>query len=44
MVNNLKADGGDARLTVYEDLGHSAWGRAYADQDLWEWLLAQKKG
>lgn len=43
MVNNIKDDGGDARLTVYPDLGHRAWGRAYADPTLWSWLMSQKK-
>jgi predicted peptidase len=32
------------RLTIHEDLGHDAWTRAYAGQDLYDWLLSQRRG
>lgn len=40
LVNEI---GGHARLTIYPDLGHNCWDRAYADPALWEWMLSQKK-
>jgi predicted peptidase len=40
LVNEI---GGHARLTLYSDLGHNCWDRAYDDPALWEWILAQKK-
>ena len=43
MVDTLRAAGGNVRFTVYPDVGHDAWDRAYADKDLYEWLLAQKR-
>jgi predicted peptidase len=43
MVDAVNACGGRARLTVYEDAGHDAWSRAYADPELWRWLLAQRR-
>lgn len=29
----------DVRLTVHEDLGHNVWGRVYAGEDFYRWLL-----
>lgn len=43
LVDALTAAGGDARLTVYPDLGHDSWTRAYADPALFEWLLSQRR-
>ena len=40
LVNEI---GGHARLTIYPDLGHNCWDRAYDDPALWDWILAQKK-
>ncbi len=40
LVNEI---GGKARLTIYPDLGHNCWDRAYNDPALWDWILAQKK-
>jgi predicted peptidase len=40
LVNEI---GGHARLTIYPDLGHHCWNRAYDDPALWDWILAQKK-
>jgi predicted peptidase len=33
----------DVRFTILADLGHDAWHRVYAGQDLYDWLLRQKK-
>jgi predicted peptidase len=44
LVDGLKACGSTvARLTLYPDLGHNISSTAYADAELWEWLLAQEK-
>ena len=43
MVDALKAVGGKVRFTVYPDVGHNAWDRAYADPALYEWLTAQRR-
>jgi predicted peptidase len=43
MVDALKKNGGDARLTVYPEAGHDAWTATYDNPELYEWLLAQKR-
>jgi len=43
MVLALKSAGGRARLTIYDDLGHDCWTRAYEDPELWNWLFAQRR-
>ena len=43
MVGALKACGGNVRFTLYPDADHVAsWTRAYADPELYKWLLEQK--
>ena len=32
------------RLTIYPDVHHEAWERAYADEEMWAWLFSQKRG
>ncbi len=44
MVEALKKSGGDPKLTVYPDAGHDAWTETYANPQLYEWLLQQKRG
>lgn len=43
MVNAVKAAGGDAKLTVYPEVGHNAWDPAYDDAEMYAWLFAQKR-
>jgi len=33
----------DVRFTVEEDMGHDVWTRVYAGEDLYDWLLAQRR-
>lgn len=33
----------DLELAVYEDVGHDAWTRTYAEPELWRWLFAQRR-
>ena len=42
MVNKLNEFGYDFRFTKYENVGHEAWSKAYATDELNEWLLEQK--
>jgi predicted peptidase len=44
MVDDLREAGGDVRFTVYPELGHDAWTRAYEEPALYEWMLAQRRG
>lgn len=43
MVEALKAAGGKPRYTELEHVGHNSWDPAYAADDLYSWLFAQKK-
>jgi predicted peptidase len=43
MAKALKKVGGKAQLVVFEDVGHNAWEKAYADDGLYEWLLKHSK-
>ena len=38
----LERCGGNVRITIYPDIGHDAWSRAYEDPAVLEWLLAQR--
>lgn len=43
MVDAIRRAGGDARLTLYPDLGHDCWTRTYHDPELWSWLEGQSR-
>ena len=43
LIAALKAVGGSPKYTELADVGHESWDAAYATNDLYEWLLAQKK-
>lgn len=40
MVEALKAAGGDARYNEYAGVGHDSWNKAYAEPDLFPWMLS----
>ena len=42
-VGVLRAAGGDVRLTVYPDVGHESWERAYAGTELYDWFLRHRR-
>jgi predicted esterase len=44
MVNALKQAGGRVRFTPYPDRGHDCWTPTYANPELYEWMLKQKRG
>ena len=39
-----KAGGKKARLTLYPGVGHNSWSRAYANEEVYRWLLSHKSG
>ena len=44
LANELERAGHPAvRFTVHEDLGHDCWTRVYGGQDLYSWLLEQRR-
>jgi predicted peptidase len=45
MVEAIEAAGGTrAKLTIYEDVGHSSWYKAFKEPALYDWMLNQAKG
>ena len=42
-VEAVRRLGGQARLTIYEGVGHDSWRNAYAEDELWTWMLAQRR-
>lgn len=43
VIAALRAAGGAPRYTEYPNADHNSWDAAYADPELWKWLLAQKR-
>jgi predicted peptidase len=43
MVDAINACGGNARISVYPDVGHDVWNVAYADPQLYAWLLQHRR-
>lgn len=43
VVDAIKNKGGDVRSTIYQGVGHISWDRAYASDELWEWMLNQRR-
>ena len=43
MVKAIRAQGGNVEFTVYDDLAHCCWDRAYEQTDLIKWLASSKK-
>ena len=42
MIEALERCGASPRLTVYPDVGHNAWEKAYSDPALYDWLLGHR--
>jgi predicted peptidase len=40
MVDSVLEAGGNARLTVYPDVGHDSWTQTYDNPELYTWLLS----
>jgi predicted peptidase len=43
IVAALRSYGANVRYTVYADAGHDSWTQAYAEPDLYTWLLSQQR-
>ncbi|HEY9007920.1 MAG TPA: PA14 domain-containing protein [Ohtaekwangia sp.] len=43
LYNLLKSKGANPSYTLYPDLGHDTWNRAYGEADFFSWILAQNK-
>ena len=43
MTEAINRAGGNARLTLYDNVGHDCWIPAYSTPELFEWMLAQHK-
>lgn len=43
VIDALKAAGSTAKLTAYPGVGHASWDRAYRDEKLGAWFLAQTR-
>jgi predicted peptidase len=43
MVEALKKHGGTPKFTVYPEAEHDSWTETYANPELYEWLLQQKR-
>ncbi len=44
MVKAVNNNGGHAKLTIYPDVAHDAWTPAFADDEMWAWMFAQRRG
>ena len=42
MVDGVNKNGGNARLTLYENTSHNAWSPTFQNPEVWKWLLSQK--
>ena len=43
MVDKINFYGGNAKLTVYEGVGHDAWVPTYKSGEVFKWMLSHKK-
>ncbi len=43
MIEALRLQGSDAKITVYPDLAHDAWTQTYENAELYEWMLSQRR-
>jgi predicted peptidase len=42
MVDGVNKNGGDARLTIYENTEHNAWSPTFVNAEFWKWMLSQE--
>lgn len=43
MVEAIKKEGGNAKLTTYKGVGHNSWTKAYNEKELYKWFLSHSK-
>ncbi|MFO1451687.1 MAG: prolyl oligopeptidase family serine peptidase [Opitutaceae bacterium] len=44
LVDAIKAAGGKPRFTVYPEAEHDSWTETYANDEIYRWLFAQRRG
>jgi predicted peptidase len=42
MVDEVKAAGGDAKLTIYSEAEHDSWTQTYENPELYQWFLSHR--
>lgn len=43
MIEAIKAAGGHPRFTVYPQAGHDSWTETYANDEIYSWLMQQRR-
>jgi predicted peptidase len=43
MIDAIKAAGGNPRFTLYPEAGHDSWTETYANDEIYSWLLQQRR-
>jgi predicted peptidase len=43
VVDELRSIGNEPRFTVYENTGHDSWTETYNNDELYTWLMSQRK-
>ncbi len=43
MVNAVRHENGDVRLTVYPEAEHNSWAATYDNPEVYDWLLAHRR-
>jgi len=43
MVAAVNRNGGNAKITIFPDVKHDAWVRAFGDDKMWEWMFSQER-
>lgn len=43
-IAGIRAAGGTPRATIYPKQGHDAWTETYNNEEVWDWMFAQKLG
>jgi len=42
-IQQFRSAGGNPRYTLYPELGHGTWNKAFGEQDFFAWMLGQSK-
>lgn len=40
IIEAIQQNGGDARLTIYDNVQHDSWTATYANREIYDWLLS----
>lgn len=43
MIAGIQAAGGEPKVTIYPEAAHDSWTEAYANDEVYVWMLAQKR-